>query len=228
MKKSIVIVAVVFLLAGGIGFAQSSEEITDGEYTGSFSASINQDNVVTCKWDAYTGKDFKYYKLLRNSFPDAHYPDDGYLKAIHDLSVDEYTDKENPLEEGESIYYRLCVVKNNNEKLYSKSIEMSGDQVEPIEPEEYIYTQADLDAAKEESYKNGFEEGKKEGCLECGDGECPPVTGGCVEIYPDLGIFVPCATFGDLSLSFRLKKVTNPENPFAFSWELDVNSIKTK
>ncbi|NCC24950.1 MAG: PKD domain-containing protein [Deltaproteobacteria bacterium] len=88
-----------------------------------------KDGKISCAWTGYQGQDFKYYKLLRNRFPGAKYPEDGYLFYSTDPGITTYLDK-NPL--GGVSYYRACIVLDNGGKYYSSSVKVEmGEAPEP-------------------------------------------------------------------------------------------------
>lgn len=89
---------------------------------------VNSDKSISLDWTQYTGSYFESYAILRTPFPDAEYPNDGYLRQETDAMVTSYDDAF-PLT-GTS-YYRLCVVKTNGEKLYSDSIRTDGSDNQP-------------------------------------------------------------------------------------------------
>ncbi len=105
------------------------------------------------------------------------------------------------------------------------------------------FTQADIDAAKNEGYANGkgvgFEEGMeycKKNPSECGfdvpacDSCCSsiPSDNACVAINSDLSLIIPCAGLGEKQYSFNLLPYDNPDSPFGYFWQLDLNSFGIK
>lgn len=87
------------------------------------------DGTVSLTWTQYTGAYFETYTLLRNTDPDAEYPD-GYFRDENDPMATSYNDEEPPA--GTS-YYRVCVIKTQGDPLCSENvrayIETSGDEM---------------------------------------------------------------------------------------------------
>ncbi len=70
-------------------------------------------------WDAYTGDDFKWYKIVKsanNKKPS--YPEDGHIKYISDKEVDSAT----IYDVVRWAYYRLCVIKHNRDRICSNVV----------------------------------------------------------------------------------------------------------
>ncbi|MBF0102463.1 MAG: hypothetical protein HQK77_16285 [Desulfobacterales bacterium] len=72
------------------------------------------------------------------------------------------------------------------------------------------YTQADLDAARQQGYQ--------EGLSKCN---------GCVEIKQDLTLQIPCAYYGTTFVEFMLNSSANPTMPLGYNWVLNLSSLKT-
>ncbi|OQW99789.1 MAG: hypothetical protein BWK80_62520 [Desulfobacteraceae bacterium IS3] len=84
-------------------------------------ASLDAEVGVSLSWRQYTGTNFESYLILRNTFPDAGYPEDIYIRTESDVQVTSYTDT--TLLAG-IFYYRIIVVKKDGTLLYSDNAEI--------------------------------------------------------------------------------------------------------
>lgn len=87
------------------------------------SAEVNSDNTVSLTWTGYTETDFMSYHLLRAPFEYMQYPEQGHVYMTNNAQETNYHDQI-PLP-GVS-YYRLCVMKANDMKIYSESVQVIG------------------------------------------------------------------------------------------------------
>jgi len=115
--RSMAILALCSLLF--VQVASATVETTTSEYTDdansavSLEASINEAGTVDLTWDAYTGENFKYYKVVQSQdIVEPKYPEDSYIEYISDVNVTSYTTTVDESPEGLN-YYSLCVIKED-------------------------------------------------------------------------------------------------------------------